>query len=71
MQVHSPNAQTKEARMVWQADWTMGVTPGYYIPLADVFLPGAIPAVYGNATQAVFQHENLVQLRDMIIYFWH
>jgi hypothetical protein len=68
--VRSLHARTKEARMVWQADWTNGVTPGYYIPLADIFLPRAIPAVYGNATQAVFQHADLVQLRDLVINRW-
>jgi hypothetical protein len=65
------NAQTKEAQMVWQADWTNGVTPGYYVLLSDVFLPGTIPVVYGHAVQVAFQPRELGQLRDMIINRWH
>ena len=68
---HGCDAQTKEARMVWQADWTNGVTPGYYVLLSDVFLPGTIPVVYGNAVQVTFQPAELGQLRNIIIDRWH
>jgi len=68
--VHGQNALRKEARMVWQADWTNGVTPGYYVLLTDVF-PDTIPLVYGNATQAVFPPVDLAYLQDLIIDRWH
>ena len=53
--------------MVWEADWTLAATPGYYIWLSDIFRPGAIPANYGNATQVVF---DAVALRQRIIDRW-
>jgi hypothetical protein len=38
--------QQRDARMVWQADWTINATP-LYILLSDVFRQ-QVPAVYGN-----------------------
>jgi len=56
--------------MVWSANWTNGISADYYIPLADIFLPGEIPAVYGGATRVVFEHRELKLLRDRIISRW-
>jgi hypothetical protein len=56
--------------MVWQADWTDEVTPGYYVDLADIFLPAAIPQIYGAATQVVFSSTDLAQMRQNIINCW-
>jgi hypothetical protein len=36
----------REARRVWEADWTHGATP-LYILLSDIFR-GPVPAAYGN-----------------------
>ena len=46
--VHSRASQQREARMVWDADWTHVATP-MYILLADIFR-GGVPAAYGMNT---------------------
>lgn len=63
-------ARQKVGQMVWQADWTHGVTPNYYVPLADIFLPGAIPAIYGATTQAFFDAVDLTLWRQEVINNW-
>lgn len=45
--LHVPGARRREARSVWNANWTHGATP-LYILLSDIFR-GPAPAVYGNS----------------------
>jgi len=59
------------AQMVWHADWTHATTPNYYVPLMDLFLPGAIPPIYGGATMAVFNDSDVAHWRQNVINNWH
>jgi hypothetical protein len=43
----TPTARQREARMVWESDWTHTATP-LYILLSDIFRGGPVPADYGN-----------------------
>ena len=54
--------QQRDARMVWQADWTNYATP-LYILLSDVF-GQQVPAAYGNIDRF---NLNTADLRDAII----
>lgn len=59
-------ARQREARMVWNRDWTNGATQ-FYIPLPDIFR-GAVPAAYGNNDRVYL---NSVYLRQSIIDTWN
>jgi len=61
----SAAARQRDARMVWQADWTLGATP-LYILLADIFR-GQAPAAYGNNDLV---HLNTAAWRQDIIDAW-
>jgi len=61
----SPAAQQREARMVWEADWTHTATP-LYILLSDIFR-GQVPAAYGNNDRV---HLDTVAWRQAIIDAW-
>jgi hypothetical protein len=41
-----PLNSSREARMVWEADWTHAATPLYFL-LSDIFR-GEVPAAYGD-----------------------
>lgn len=65
---HPPCTQAgrqREARVVWNRDWTNGATQ-FYILLADIFR-GPVPAVYGNNDRVYL---NSVYLRQCIIDAW-
>ena len=61
----SAAAQQREARMVWEADWTHSATP-LYILLSDIFR-GQAPAAYGNNDRV---HLDTVARRQAIIDAW-
>lgn len=58
----SPATQKRQARMVWEADWTHSVTP-LYILSSDIFR-GPAPAAYGDNDRV---HLNAVAWRQAII----
>ncbi|KAF8351356.1 hypothetical protein F5887DRAFT_1058236 [Amanita rubescens] len=69
---YSPNnppqsaaAQQRQARMVWEADWTHSATP-FYILFSDIFR-GLVPADYGDNDHV---HLDTVAWRQSIIDSW-
>jgi hypothetical protein len=61
----SPTGRQREARMVWEANWTHAATP-LYILLSDIFR-GQVPAAYGNNDHV---HLNTADWRQAIIEAW-
>jgi hypothetical protein len=61
----SPASGRREARMVWETDWTHTATPLYFL-LSDLFA-GQVPAVYGNRDRVYL---DTVAWRQAIIDKW-
>jgi hypothetical protein len=67
---HSAGYHTRVASVVWDADWTLAVSPNYSIPLADIFGPTPIPAIYGGNTHLTFDTALIAKWRQMMINFY-